>query len=146
MEQRVSVITVGVSELSRARQFYVDGLGWEPVLDIDEVVFFQLNGVVLGLFPLADLLKDAELPADDPAGRVGGMALAYNVRERDEADAVIERAVAAGGRLVKAARETFWGGYAGYFADPDGHLWEVAWNPSWPIDEDGNVWFRSACD
>lgn len=144
MEQRVSVITLGVADLARARNFYVDGLGWEPALELDEVVFFQLNGIVLGLFPLAELLKDAQLPADDPVGRVGGSALAYNVRERSEVDSVIEQAVAAGGRLIKPGQEVFWGGYSGYFADPDGHLWEVAWNPSWPIDEDGNVWFRKS--
>lgn len=144
MEQRVSVITLGVADLQRARDFYVGGLGWEPVLELDEVVFFQLNGIVLGLFRLTDLLKDAQLEADDPAGRVGGSALGYNVRERDQVDPVIERAVAAGGRLIKPGQDAFWGGYSGYFADPDGHLWEVAWNPPWPIDEDGNVWFRKS--
>jgi uncharacterized protein len=143
MEQRVSVITLGVADLPRSRAFYVDGLGWKPVMDSKEIVFFQLNGLVLGLFPIRDLLADAGMADADPAGRTGGMALGYNVHEREQVDPVIEQAVAAGGRLLKPGQDAFWGGYSGYFSDPDGHLWEVAWNPPWPIDADGNVWFRS---
>lgn len=142
MEQRVSVITLGVANVGRARAFYTEGLGWAPAFEESGVVFFQLNGLVLGLFPLPDLLADAGMAGADPAaGRVGGMALAYNVRERDEVDRVLDQAVAAGARLLRPGDDAFWGGYTGYFADPDGHLWEVAWNPAWPIDADGNVSF-----
>lgn len=141
MEQRISVVTLGVDDLTRARAFYADGLGWEPVMEADEVVFFQLNGLVLGLFGRADLAADAGL--EDAGTGAGGMALGYNVRARADVDAVLAEAVAAGARLLKPGRDTFWGGYAGYFADPDGHLWEVAWNPPWPIDAQGNVTFAA---
>lgn len=141
MEQRISVVTLGVADLARARAFYADGLGWTPVMEADEVVFFQLNGLVLGLFGRADLAADAGL--EDAGAGAGGMALGYNVRAREEVDAVLAEAVAAGARLLKPGRDTFWGGYAGYFADPDGHLWEVAWNPPWPIDAQGNVTFAA---
>ena len=137
MEQRISLITLGVADLERSRRFYVDGLGWRPVHDSDEIVFFQLNGVVFGLFPRAAYLADAQLN-EEKAG-VGAVALAHNVRTREAVDALLAEAAAAGATITNPARDAVWGGYTGHFTDPDGHLWEVAWNPGWQIDADGNV-------
>lgn len=136
MEQRLSVVTLGVSDLARAVRFY-EGLGWRRANAHAEVAFFQLNGMVLALFGRDDLARDAGL--DPEEGGFSGIALACNTRGREEVDAVLAEASDAGGRVVKPAGDTFWGGYAGYFADPDGHLWEVAWNPDWPIGADGGV-------
>lgn len=139
MEQRVSVITLGVDDLDRSRRFYSEGLGWDPAMAAEEVVFYQLNGMVLGLFPKEELREDARL--DTVPAEEGAVALAYNTRRREDVDDVLDEAVEAGADLLKPGEEAFWGGYSGYFRDPDGHLWEVAWNPEWPIDEQGNVWF-----
>ena len=136
MEQRVSVITLGVSDLARSRRFYADGLGWRPVFENEEIVFYQLNGLVLGTWLRERLLAESHLPAS--AG-VGACALAHNVRTREEVEPLLARAVAAGGTLLAPPIEPEHGGYTGYFADPDGHAWEVAWNPSWPIGPDGGV-------
>ena len=134
MDQRSSLITLGVTDPARSRAFY-EAMGWTASFQNDEIVFFQLNGVVLGLFRResfdADMMRDNE-----GSGRV---ALAYNVRERDEVDPLLEQAVDAGGSLLKAAHQAPWGGYSGYFADPDGHAWEIAWNDQWVIDAAGNV-------
>lgn len=138
MEQRISVITLGVRDLIRARRFYEDGLGWQAAAAMDEVAFYQLNGIVLSLFARDGLITDGGLEGDVPAGS-GSLALAYNVRERDEVDRVLAAAADAGASVTKPAEEKFWGGYGGYFRDPEGHLWEVAWNPGWPIDAEGNV-------
>lgn len=137
MEQRLSLITLGVADLDRARRFYEQGLGWKPsCLSTAEVTFFQLNGIVLALFPMAALAQDAKLEAGTG---VGGVALAYNVRERGEVDLVLGEAERAGGTILKPGTEASWGGYSGYFADPERHLWEVAWNPHFPIAEDGSI-------
>jgi catechol 2,3-dioxygenase-like lactoylglutathione lyase family enzyme len=137
MEQRLSLITLGVADLARARRFYEDGLGWRRGNDHPEVAFFQIGGSILALFSRAALAKDAALASE--ASGFGGITLAYNARSREEVDAVLAEAVAAGAKLLKPAEDTFWGGYSGYFADPDGHPWEVAWNPDWTIAEDGSV-------
>jgi uncharacterized protein len=137
MEQRLSLITLGVADLKRARRFYEDGLGWRRGNDHPEVVFFQIGGSILGLFSRAELAKDAELRSEGSG--FGGITLAYCGRSREDVDAVLAEAVAAGAKLLKPAEDTFWGGYSGYFADPDGHPWEVAWNPDWTIAEDGSV-------
>lgn len=137
MEQRISVITLGVADLERSRRFYEDGLGWRRGNRHDEVAFFQAGGMVLALFSREALAADAGLPDDE--GGFRGIALAYNTRTKEEVDAVLAEAEAAGAPILKRAQETFWGGYAGYFADPDGHPWEVAWNPEWPIAPDGSV-------
>jgi uncharacterized protein len=137
MEQRISVITVAVADLERSRRFYEDGLGWSPRSVHEDIAFYQLNGIVLGLFARASFNADAHLPSGTES--VGGIALAYNVRSREEVDRVMAAAEAAGAKITKPAEEVFWGGYSGYFTDPDGHLWELAWNPGWPIDEQGNV-------
>jgi catechol 2,3-dioxygenase-like lactoylglutathione lyase family enzyme len=137
MEQRLSLITLGVADLERARAFY-ERLGWtRSFRKAEGVVFFQLNGLALALWPRAELAKDANVT--DDGGAFPGVALAYNARRRDEVDAVLAEAVAAGGRVLKPAQQAFWGGYQGYFADPDGHLWEVAWNPDFGLDAKGNV-------
>jgi len=137
MEQRVSIITLGVADLKRSREFY-ERLGWRRgMAQAEGIVFFQAGGVALALYPRDELAKDAEIAAD---GRgFGGVTLAYNTRNHDEVDAVLAEAVAAGAKLVKPAQEAFWGGHSGYFADPDGFLWEVAWNPSFAIAEDGSI-------
>lgn len=139
MEQRLSVVTLGVADLERSRRFYEVGLGWTASAASQEgVVFFQLGGMVLTLYPRPALAEDAGLP-DAPAPRFSGITLAYNVRDRNEVADVLETAVKAGGSLLKPAQDVFWGGHSGYFADPDGHAWEVAWNPFWPLDADGAV-------
>lgn len=138
MEQRLSVVTLGVADIAKSRKFYEKGLGWNPSSASNEdVVFFQAGGIVFALWRRAALAKDANL-VDDGEG-FSGIALAHNVRSREEVDAVLAKAGHAGARILKPGQDTFWGGYAGYFADPDGHIWEVAWNPFWSIDEAGNV-------
>jgi len=138
MDQRVSLITLGVRDLARARAFYLDGLGWTASgAGNESVTFIQMNGVALGLWSRASLAEDAGL--EDVEGTFSGISLAYNARDRAEVDRVLAQAEAAGGRIVQPAREVFWGGYSGYFTDPDGHLWEVAWNPFWEVTEDGRV-------
>jgi uncharacterized protein len=135
MDQRVSLVTLGVSDLARAERFYT-ALGWKRGNQEDGVAFFQLPGSILALWSRAELAAEAGLKDN---GGFGGIALAYNARSRGEVDAVLAEAVAAGAALLKPASETFWGGYSGYFGDPDGHPWEVAFNPGWRIDDKGQV-------
>jgi predicted lactoylglutathione lyase len=137
MEQRVSIITLGVADLKRSREFY-ERLGWRrSMAKAEGVIFFQAGGMALALFPRHELAKDANVAPDGHG--FNGISLAYNTRSRAEVDSVLTDAAAAGGRLVKPAQEAFWGGYSGYFSDPDAFLWEVAWNPSFPIAEDGSI-------
>ena len=136
MEQRLSVVTLGVADLDRSRRFY-EALGWQRGNRHAEVVFFQLNGVVLSLWSRQALAADANL--SDDGARFGGIVLAYNARDRAEVESVLAEAERAGGRVLKAAGDAFWGGYYGHFADPDGHVWEVAWNPEWELTADGSV-------
>jgi catechol 2,3-dioxygenase-like lactoylglutathione lyase family enzyme len=137
MEQRISIITLGVANLERSRTFY-ERLGWRrSVKQAEGIVFFQAGGMALALYPRAELAKDAGGTAE---GRgFAGFTLAYNARSRDEVDSILREAVAAGAQLLKPAEEAFWGGYSGYFADPDGYAWEVAWNPSFAIADDGSL-------
>jgi catechol 2,3-dioxygenase-like lactoylglutathione lyase family enzyme len=139
MEQRLSLVTLGVADLDRSRRFYEDGLGWKRGTRDDNVVFFQLPGSILALWSRAALADDAGLPNPGAGSGFGGIALAYNARTREDADAVLAEAEKAGAHILKPAHETFWGGYSGYFADPDGHVWEVAHNPFWVVDEAGHV-------
>lgn len=127
MKPRISLITLGVRDLERARRFYCDGLGLVALESPPEVVFFALNGSWLALFGRDDLAADAGVAA--AGSGFAGITLAHNVGSEAEVDTLMAEAVAAGARLVKPARKTSWGGYAGYFADPDGHLWEIAHNP-----------------
>jgi len=137
MEQRVSIITLGVSDLERSSEFY-ERLGWRrSMAKAEGVVFFQAGGIALALYPRNDLAKDANVSSE---GRgFNGISLAHNTRSRAEVDSVLKDAVAAGATLVKPPQEAFWGGYSGYFSDPDGFLWEVAWNPSFAMAEDGSI-------
>ena len=136
MEQRVSVITLGVADLARAREFY-EALGWTTSAEPgDDVVFFQAGGMVLALWDRARLAQDSGV--SDPGGW-GGVTLAHNVASPAAVDAVIEEVRAAGGGVVREPGETFWGGYSGAFTDPEGHPWEVAHNPSWTLAEDGSI-------
>jgi catechol 2,3-dioxygenase-like lactoylglutathione lyase family enzyme len=137
MEQRMSLVTLGVADLRRARRFYENGLGWKPGFASDEVVFYETGGPIIALWNRRDLAADAQI--EDDESTFGGIALAHNVRSRADVDAVLAEAAAAGAALLKSAEETAWGGYSGYFADLDGHLWEVAWNPAWRIAENGGV-------
>jgi uncharacterized protein len=137
MEQRISLVTLGVADIGRSRRFYEEGLGWRPGYVSEEVIFFQVGGLVLALFPRAELAADAQL-ADMGSG-FGGIALAHNVRTREEVDGVLAEAAAAGATILKPARDAPWGGYSGYFADPDQHPWEIAWNPHWNMEADGSI-------
>jgi predicted lactoylglutathione lyase len=134
MEQRVSLVTLGVRDLARARAFY-EALGWTTRAEPgDDVAFFQAGGMVVALWDRARLAGDSGV---SDGGGWGGVTLAYNVRSPQEADAVIEQARAAGAEIPRAGAETFWGGYSGVFVDPDGHPWEVAHNPHWTVTDEG---------
>jgi catechol 2,3-dioxygenase-like lactoylglutathione lyase family enzyme len=135
MEQRVSLITLGVADVARARAFYA-ALGWTSDTDLEDVVFFQAGGMVVALWGRDQLAEDSTVT--DPGGW-GGVTLAYNVRAPEEVDAVIEEARAAGATIGRDPAETFWGGYSGVFVDPDGHPWEVAHNPRWTVADDGSI-------
>ena len=136
MEQRVSLVTLGVTDLARTRAFY-EALGWvtraEPA---DDVVFFQAGGMIVALWSRERLAEDSGV---EDGGGWGGVTLAHNVRSPAEVDAVIEEARRAGARIARAGAATFWGGYSGAFVDPDGHPWEVAHNPHWTIADDGST-------
>lgn len=134
MEQRVSLITLGVADVARAAAFY-ESLGWTREQSPEGIVVFDLIGQTLGLYPRADLARDMGLEESELGA--GGATLAYNVREKDEVAQVLARARAAGARILKEAHDVFWGGHIGYFADPDGHVWEIAHNPLSPLREDG---------
>jgi catechol 2,3-dioxygenase-like lactoylglutathione lyase family enzyme len=136
VEQRLSLVTLGVADLARSRAFY-EALGWTTrARPADDVVFFQAGGMVVALWDRAKLAEDTAV-AD--GGGWGGVTLAHNVRSPGEVDAVIAQAEAAGATIARQAAETFWGGYSGVFVDPDGHPWEVAHNPHWTIGPDGSV-------
>jgi catechol 2,3-dioxygenase-like lactoylglutathione lyase family enzyme len=136
VEQRVSLVTLGVADLARARAFY-ERLGWTTGAEPDDdVVFFQAGGMIVALWGRAQLAEDSVV---SDGGGWGGVALAYNTRSPDEVDAVLTEAEAAGATIARAGAETFWGGYSGVFIDPDGHPWEVAHNPHWTIADDGSV-------
>jgi predicted lactoylglutathione lyase len=136
MEQRVSLVTLGVADLERSRSFY-RSLGWvDHPSPSDDVVFFQAGGMVVGLWSRAELAVDSVVEDD---GGWGGVTLAYNTRSREEVDAVVEEARSAGATIGREPDETFWGGYSGVFIDPDGHPWEVAHNPGWTITDSGET-------
>lgn len=138
MEQRCSLITLGVADIHRARAFY-EALGWEGESPDDDVVFFQLPGMIVALWSRSKLAADSAVV---DGGGWGGVTLAYNTRSREEVDEVLEQARGAGATIGRAGAETFWGGYSGIFVDPDGHPWEVAHNPGWTLHDDGSVTLR----
>lgn len=138
MEQRLSLVTLGVADVAASTAFY-RRLGWRPSERFagEEISFFDLGGVVLALFQREALIADARAGRDGEGFR--GVALAHNVHHREEVEEELRRAEEAGARILKPATEADWGGVSGYFADPDGHLWEIAWNPHFPLDVDGRV-------
>src|SRR3954454_5787667 len=137
MEPRLSLVTLGVTDLDGASAFY-EGLGWPRKVGAAEgVAFFQLGAIGLSLYSRAELAADAGVPLQNEPSQ--GFTLAYNTRSRDEVDAVLGQAEALGGRITRPAQEAFWGGYHGHFADPEGFLWEIAWNPGFAIAADGGL-------
>jgi uncharacterized protein len=130
MEPRISFVTLGVGDLERATAFYENGLGLPRLKSPPTVSFFELGKTWLALYSRELLAADAGMPAEGSG--FPGFALAHNVRSKEDADRLLEEVVRAGGRIVKPAQRADWGGYSGYFADPDGFLWEVAWNPHFP--------------
>jgi uncharacterized protein len=136
-EPRLNIVTLGVADIEKARRFY-EGLGWTASsASQGDIVFFQLGAMVLALYPRGLLAGDAGV---EPAGSgFPGITLAYNVRSKKEVAGFLNEAKAAGGKIVKEAQDVFWGGHSGYFADLDGHLWEVAWNPHFELNERGEV-------
>jgi len=134
--QRVSLITLGVRDLPRAMAFY-ERLGWVPAEQNESVAFYRLDGMALGLFGLDDLARDQGRP--DVQLGTGAMTLAQNFPDRAAVDAAYAAALAAGAEALKPPEPVFWGGYSGYYADPDGHVWELAHNPFWPLDADGRL-------
>jgi len=141
MPQRVTLITLGVEDLARSRAFY-QALGWRPAQAEGGIVFYQLNGQVLGLFGRAALAEDQGRPGAELG--TGAMTLAQNFATEAEVDTAFAEAIGAGATVLKRPEKVFWGGYSGYYADPDGHVWEVAMNPFWPLAEDGSLTLREA--
>lgn len=140
MDQRLSLVTLGVANLDRSRAFYENGLGFTKDNEEDGIAFYQLPGLILALWTRAGLASDAGV--EDTGATFSGIALAQNVGSPEEVDAVLEQARAAGARVLKPATTTEWGGYSGYLADPDGHPWEIAHNPYWTVHEDGRTTLR----
>ena len=135
MDQRISLITLGVADIARARGFY-EALGWSGESPDEDVVFFQAGGMVMALWGRAKFAHDS---AVEDGGGWGGVTLAYNVSSPEEVDNVIAQAEAAGAKIGRPGAPTFWGGYSGVFIDPDGHPWEVAHNPGWVLGDDGSI-------
>jgi len=136
VEQRISLVTLGVADVPRARRFY-GALGWTSDAEPDsDIVFFQAGGIVVALWSRAELASDSGVR---DGGGWGGVTLAHNVRSRAEVDAVLSQARTAGATIARPAAETFWGGYSGAFIDPEGHPWEIAHNPHWTIGDDGSI-------
>ena len=138
MQQQISDITLGVSDLARSRRFYVEGFEWQPVFENNEIVFYQMNGLMLGTWLEPALAEDSRR---SNLARPGAFSLAHNVLLREAVQPVIDRLVRFGGRELRKADEPPYGGLRGYIADPDDHAWEIAWNPAWPIDANGWVRF-----
>ena len=127
MDPHISIITLAVAELGRSTKFYQQGLGLERMNEMEGISFFHMGGTILGLYAREKLAEDIGIP--DGEASFPSMTLAHNVESPEKVNSILEEAVAAGATLVKPGQEAFWGGYSGYFADPDGHFWEVAWNP-----------------
>jgi catechol 2,3-dioxygenase-like lactoylglutathione lyase family enzyme len=139
MEPRISLITLGVRDLERSLRFYKDGLGFPTTRKAEQgIVFFQTAGVCLALFPIDLLAKDVSENLAAEKSRFSGITLAHNVRQKEDVNRILQQAQAAGGRIEKPAQQAEWGGYSGYFSDPDGYLWEVAWG-AFEIRDDGSL-------
>lgn len=138
MRQKLNLITLGVTDLQKSISFYRDGLGWSPSKASEEnIVFFNLGGVILALYPRHLLAEDAVVSAEGSG--FSGVTLAHNAKSEEEVDQVFAQLEKQGAKIIKKPQKVFWGGYSGYFADPDGHLWEVAFNPFWSFDEEDNL-------
>ncbi len=138
MEQRLSIITLAVKNLEVAASFYKDKFGWNPQpIDSDDIYFFHLNGLLLGLYPLDKTIEDATVTIS--GGEYHPFTLAYNTRSETEVDEIFTEMKAKGVKIIKEPEKVFWGGYSGYIADPDGNLWEIAYNPFMKMDDRGNV-------
>jgi uncharacterized protein len=138
MQQQISVITLGVSDLARSRNFYEEGFGWRPVFENDEIIFYQMNGFVLGTWLTSALENDMQR-AD--LAKPGAFALAHNVNSQEQVQPLLDKLISAGGQLLRAGDAPPHGGFRGYVADPDEHSWEIAFNPAWTISENGHVTF-----
>lgn len=140
MQQQISVITLGVTDLARSRRFYGEGFGWVPVFENAEIAFYQMNGLVFGTWLKRELEGDMQRTG---LASPGAFALAHNVGSIEEVHAVIAKLESAGGRILRPGDAPPHGGFRGYVADPDEHAWEIAYNPAWPIDADGHVTFSA---
>jgi len=138
MQQQISVITLGIADLSRSRRFYADGFGWKPVFENEEIIFYQMNGFVLGTWLTKALEADMQRTG---LAAPAAFALAHNVAARDDVQATLDHLSRFGGRLLRAADAPPHGGLRGYVTDPDDHAWEIAWNPAWSIGPEGLVTF-----
>lgn len=139
VQQQIAVITLGVADLARSMAFYASGFGWAPVFVNAEIAFFQMNGMVLGLWLRSSMEDDVKAPLGQAPGAT---TIAHNVTAAEEVDALMARLVESGADVLRPAGNPPHGGRRGYIADPDGHVWEIAWNPLWPIDADGHVRFK----
>jgi hypothetical protein len=137
LEQRLSLVTLGCADQVRAKAFYRDVFGWTPFLETDDIAFFDLGGIVLGVWTHEGLKADSH--TDGPLSAYRGSALAYNTRSEAEVDAIFADLKAKGATILKPPVKAEWGGYSGYIADPDGHAWEIAYNPGWPIGAEGRL-------
>ena len=138
MKPRLNVVTLGVKNLQKSKAFYRKALNWQPTKDSDDkIVFFNHGGIILGLYPLDELAKDAEVSPDREG--FSGITLAINLETKEAVDELYLNVVKEGGKSLVAPRETFWGGYDCYFADPDGHPWEIAWASFWEFDDQGSL-------
>jgi catechol 2,3-dioxygenase-like lactoylglutathione lyase family enzyme len=135
MQQQISVITLGIADLARSRRFYAEGFGWKPVFQNEDVVFYQMNGLMLGTW----LTKALEADSRRSLRRPGAFSIAHNVPTKEEVQPVIDRLAHFGGKILRPADAPPHGGFRGYIADPDDHTWEIAWNPAWPISPEGYV-------
>ncbi|MBL0019887.1 MAG: VOC family protein [Bacteroidetes bacterium] len=137
MRQKLNLITLGVADIAKSKAFYA-GLGWQAhPKSMDDLILFSLGGILLSLYPREGLAEDIGISSEGHG--FGGITLAINTHSKEEVDAVLAEIAPLGGTVVKPAQEVFWGGYSGYFRDLDGHLFEVAYNPFWPLDDAGNV-------
>lgn len=137
MTQQIAVVTLGTNDQQAARRFYLEGFGWTPVFENAEIMFFQMNGLMLGIWDSKALAEDMQRPGTGG----GAMALAHNVPRQEDVAVLMDRLLVAGGTLLRAADAPVHGGFRGYVADPDGHAWEIAWTPPWRIDAEGRVTF-----
>lgn len=140
MESRITIVTLGVKDFAKSFRFYNAGLGFQTQsTPTDQIAFFKTNGTVLSIYPIEKLAEDISAELPKYKSDFSGVTLAHNVSKKSDVDTVLQQAEQAGGKIVKPARDTFWGGYSGYFSDPDGHFWEVAYFDQWQYDENNHL-------